>query len=242
MNTETSGPETTPPPPAELQGLQDYLRKNGLRMAVTVGLGLATVIGVALYRAKKAEGLQEAAQILNAARTAKDLETVLKDHASTPYAPLAALKLAKSFFNAGDYDQALNQYLEFKRVYPIHPMVEGAELGRIYCLEAKGQLEEALKSFSEFSASRPDHFLASQALFGQARCLEQLGRHAEAKTLYEDFIAAHPKSGWLPKAREMLALAVKKSHGGVDESDSSIVEKADPKEAQKPVPQDKPAP
>ena len=241
MNTETSSPETKPPQPAELQGLQDYLRDNGLRLAVTIGIALAIVIGVAVYRARRAASVTEAAQILNAARTAKDLEAIVKQHASTPYAPLATLKLAKSAFNAGDYDQALSQYTEFRRAYPDHPMVDGAELGRIYCLEAKGQLEEAFKAFAAFSELHPNHFLTVQALFGQARCLEQMGRYAEAKSLYEDFIAAHPDSGWLPKAKELLSLITKKTTGGKDLGDPAAAVKADQNGSQKPAPEDKPA-
>ena len=235
MNTDTQNAEAKPPQPDELQNLKDYLRENSLRLVVTAGIAIVVVIAVAVYRARKAESIVDAAQILNGAKTTKDIETVVEKHASTPYAPLAMLKLAKMHFNAGDYDKALTQYVEFRQKYPQHPMVDGAELDRIYCLEAMGRTEEALKGFADFSAQHPDHFLTAQAMFGQARCLEQTGRDQEAKTVYEDFIAAHPDSGWVSKAEELLALIVKKTKGGKDVSGTPATGTMETKEALAPV-------
>jgi TolA-binding protein len=212
-----------------LQNLKNYLQENSLKFIVMAVIVVAAIATVVVYRNKKTESIQNAGQILSGARTPQDLQSVVQKHDSTPYAPLAMLKLAKMHFNAGDYSQALTQYVEFQKKYPTHPMVDGAELGRVYCLEAQGQTEEALKGFVAFLTAHPDHFLSSQAMFGQARCLEQMGRDLEAKAVYEDFIVAHPDSPWTIKAKELLAVIVKKLKGGKDDSDLTEIEKEAPK-------------
>ena len=234
MNTENSSPENAPAPPQpeEIQDIRNYFRENGVKLLVMAGVVAVLVIGVWMYKERKKQSIVVASQILSAAKTPKDLETIVSSHASTPYAPLAMLKLAKNYFNAGDYDRAMAQYAEFKQKYPQHPMADGAELDRVYCVEAKGQTEEALKGFASFAESHTNHFLAPQSMFGQARCLEQLGRHPEARTIYEDFIAAHPDSGWVSKAEELLALNTRKLKGGKNDADTAgdaPVKKEEPK-------------
>jgi TolA-binding protein len=224
MNTDTSSTERRPPEQDPLQNARNYLQANALRLTLTGGIVLAAIIGVTVYKARKVESDRDAAQIFTAARSDKDLETIISQHASTPYAPIAMLKLAKIRFNAGDYDGALRQYAEFKQKYPQHAMADGAEVGRIYCLEAKGQVEDALKGFAAFAAEHPNHFLAPQAIFGHARCLEQMGQYAEAKAAYEDFMAAHPDSGWAPKAEELLSLIVKKTQGKTEAGAAPVIE------------------
>jgi len=241
MNTDTSTAESPTPEQDPLQNAKNYLQANALRWALTGGIVLAVIIGVTVYKAKKVESDRNAAQILTAARSDKDLQTIIGQHASTPYAPMAMLKLAKMRFDAGDYDGALKQYAEFKQKYPQHAMIDGAEVGRIYCLEAKGQIEDALKAFAAFASEHPTHFLAPQATFGQARCLEQLGQYAEAKAVYEDFMAAHPDSGWAPKAEEMLSLIVKKTQGRTEPGAAPVMEMPVNKDAPKAPAEEKPS-
>ena len=241
MNTDTNSTENRALEQDQLQSARDYLRANALRFTITAGIVLAAIIGVTVYRARQVESDRNAAQILTAARSAKDLETIVQQHAATPYAPIAMLKLAKSHFNNGDYDGALRQYAEFKQKYPQHLMVDGAEIGRIYCLEAKGQVEDALKAFAAFAAEHPNHFLAPQATFGQARCLEQMQRYPEAKAVYEDFMAAHPNSGWAPKAEELFSLLVKKMQNKTGDSTAPVMEMPVNKDAPKAPAEEKPS-
>lgn len=194
----------------ELQELKEFLRNYGKPIAVGICVVLAVIIVLVLHHGHAREQIQQASQMLSSARTVKDLETLTVQYSSTPAAPQALMKLAKAHFDSGNYDIALNKYSEFKLKFPNHQMAGGAELGKIHCLEARGQLQEALSAFTAFIAEHPDYFLVSQAIFGQGRCLEQLGRHREAKALYEDFIAAHPESAWIPRAEELLASVSRK--------------------------------
>lgn len=188
----------------EFQELKDVLRKQGKPIAVGLCIALAVTMSVVLYRNRTRAKVQQASHMLSSARTVQDLEAITMQHPSSAVAPLAMIKLAKAYYNAGKYDMALDKYIEFKLKFPDHQMAAAAELGRIHCLEAGGRLGEAYEAFTAFWADHPDDFLTSQAVFGRARCLEQLGRYREAKELYEGFIEAHPKSGWTSRAEELL--------------------------------------
>jgi len=189
----------------EIRQLMRFLRIHAIPMAVGTCIILVAIIAVLLYRDYRRKGIEKASLMLSLAYSVQDLETLVAQHRSTPTAPLALMKLAKAYFDSGNYDMALNKYAEFEMEYPDHPLVEVAELGKAHCLEARGQLEEALSAFIAFSAQQPDHFLTSQAIFGQARCLEQLRRYREAKALCEDFVTLHPESGWVLRAEQSLA-------------------------------------
>lgn len=197
-------------PQDEFQELREFFRSYGKPVAAAACIILAVITALALYRIHTRTGIRQASLLLSSAQTLQDLETLVEQHPATPVAPLAVMKLAKVYFDSGNCDMALNKYVEFKLKFPEHQMAVAAELGRIHCMEAKGQLEDALMAFTAFSAKHPGHFLTPQAVFGQGRCLEQLGRYREAKALYEDFIAAHPESGWIPRTEELLASVTRK--------------------------------
>jgi tetratricopeptide (TPR) repeat protein len=188
----------------ELARVKAILRTHGLRTAIWIALALLIVVGGRVYRGHKAQAKVNASAMLMSARTVQDLEALVEQYASTPSAPLAMLKLAKAYYDFGNYDLAFNRYVDFLERYPEHEMRGIAELGKLHGLEARGQTREALDGFERFVAANPGHFLEAQAVFGKARCLEQAGRKEEARVVYEDFIAARPDSGWATRAEEML--------------------------------------
>ena len=188
----------------EWQLLKDAILSNGTRIALGIGAVLIMIIAVSVYRGRISGRLEEASTRLTNARSLDDLEVLVEDYPSTPTAPLALLKLAKGYFNSGNYDTALSKYSDFQRIYAKHSMIEIAELGKIHCMEAKGLTEEAITAFASFAAAHPDHYLTPQATLGQGRCLEQIGRLEEAKKIYESFIDEHPESEWLSKAEDIL--------------------------------------
>ena len=203
MNTEQT---TTPAVHVhEVQQLADYLRTNGKVLAVTVGVVLVAGLAVQTYRIRTRNTMTAAAEKLSTVRSIQELEALVADYPKAPTTPIALLRLAKAQFDAGNFDAALAKYTEFSLKFPTHPFAAGAELGRIHCMEARGQYNEAQAAFAAFAASHANHFLAPQAIFGEGRCLEQLGRLRDAKALYEEFIAAHPDSEWKPRVEEMLS-------------------------------------
>jgi len=188
----------------ELLALKETYEKH--RMPVLVGLCVvvAVIVAVPLSRSRREAKIHDAMAALGKARTAQDLESLVGKYPSTPAATLAALRLAKTYYNTGSYELALAQYTEFLGRNAEHEMAPAAEMGRIHCVEAMGQTEAALADFATFAGKDPSHYLVPQAVFGQGRCLEQLNRHEEAKALYGDFVLRNPESGWLARAEELL--------------------------------------
>ncbi len=188
----------------ELLALKEMYEKH--RMPVLAGLCVvvAIVVVVPLSRSRREAKIRDAMAALGKAQTAQDLESLVGKYPSTPAGTLAALRLAKTYYNTGSYELALTQYTEFLGRNAGHEMAAAAEMGRIHCIEAMGQTEAALADFAAFAGKDPSHYLVPQAVFGQGRCLEQLNRHEEAKVLYEDFVLRNPESGWLARAEELL--------------------------------------
>lgn len=194
----------------ELAELHELIARFGREAAVVVLVVLCVVGGIMWYQRHVRTVAQRASAMLSAAKTAKDFEAVVEEYGSTSVGALAQLGLAKKQFDSRDYDAALAKYDEFKSKYPNHELTPASELGRIHCLEAKGQFEEALREFTAFVAAHPDHFLTPQAILGRGRCLDKLGKPDEARAVYEDFMASHSTSAWLSRAEELLAEAKKK--------------------------------
>ncbi|MFC1498328.1 tol-pal system YbgF family protein [Verrucomicrobiota bacterium] len=195
----------------ELKDLKEFLLSHGKYMVTGVCVILVFILAVTFYKSRTSTRIKEASRAFDTAKTVQDLESLESKYPSAQTTPLAMMRLAKIYFDTGNYELALYKYGEIKQKFPDHQAADSAELGRIHCMEAKNQLEEAAASFSEFSASHTNHFLRPQAIFGEARCLVQLGRYEHARTLYEDFIAAYPKSQWLPMAEELLDSVNQKS-------------------------------
>lgn len=207
--------------PAELQKLRQLLDTHGKPVAIAAGVVVATILVVNGIRMHRESKVEHASARLGSARSIQELDAVITDFGSTPAAPLARLRLARNLYDQGNYDAALNKYDEVLSEHPDHRFALGAELGRIHCMEAKGQTADALSAFAEFAADHPDHYLTPQAIFGSGRCLERMGQDGEARTLYEDFIAANPESGWLPRAEERLEKVLDRL--GPQEEDSAEV-------------------
>ncbi len=190
--------------PSELQTLMAACRRYG-RPAVYAGLVvLASMTAVRVYRNRQADRQRQAAELFWSAETADVFDVVTEDFPASPLAPMARLSAAHEHFAKGDFDRALERYLEFKEAHPDHFMVDTARMGVWHCQEAMGQTELALQEFSQFAAEQPDHWLAPQAVLGQARCLRQRARPEEAITVYEDFLAAGRHPDWEPMIQEQL--------------------------------------
>lgn len=190
--------------PEELEQLKSFFRSHGRTVTWVAVILLAAVLAGRAYRGHRLSAARNAAAAFATAGSVQDLEALVNEHKASPTAPLARLRLAKAYFDASNYELAMNVYGEVRDKHGEHPLAVSAEMGLAHCLEAKGQTEEALRGFEEFLERNPEHFLAPQAVFGKARCLDQLGRTRDAKATIEDYIASHPESRWTASADEML--------------------------------------
>jgi tetratricopeptide (TPR) repeat protein len=200
----TPGPTPQELPGDELAQLKAFLDKNGRLITWALFVALLVVLGVVMYRRRTEEKRARAMDILATGTSHRDFETVIDKYASTPAAPWALLRLAKTYYDSANFTTAEEKYAEFKERFPSHEMAPAAELGRVQCWEASGRMQEALDGYTAFTERHRNHFLMPQAQLGQGRCLEALGRFAEAKALYEDFLAQRPDSGWAQGVEALL--------------------------------------
>ncbi|MDA0577151.1 MAG: tetratricopeptide repeat protein [Verrucomicrobia bacterium] len=190
--------------PEDLHDPVQKLKRIGIPLVAGAGLALLVVLGLLYARSRADASRHDALMLMSSAQSFDELERVVSDFGKTPAAPLALLKIAHAYFNAGDYTLASKKYATFTATYATHAFAPVAELGTVHCVEAQGQFDAALRGFEDFAAKLPTHFLFAQATLGQARCLEQLGRLTQARIVYEQFLASHPQSPWTPHVEQLL--------------------------------------
>ncbi len=208
----------------EIKQLIERYGKPALTILIVVLIAIAAVL-ITVRRNHSKE--QTASALLSQARSIPDLDAILSDYGKTAVAPNALLSLAKLYFDTSNYEIAYAKYEEFINKYPDHQMLPTAELGRIYCIEARNYdsaLSDAATQFGAFAAEHKDSFLAPQAVFGQARCYEQLGQLEEARAVYEDFVANNTEGMWNMRAEDSLNQINKK----ISASNDGIMPTAEP--------------
>ncbi len=214
----------------------ETLRQYGIPSLLGVAIALAIGIPAFLYsnhvKARKASAME----LLSKARAPQELENILTSYGSTPAASLAMLRLAKVQYDQGLFDKSVQTYANFLSRFPSHEFRSVAEMGKIHCLEARGETEAALAAFAKFLAADPKHYLASQALLGKARCLQTLGKLDDARAVLEDFMAANPKSRWLSRVEEMLQQIQKAKDSPASGPTVSVVPPAQPDPVMLPEP------
>ena len=84
------------------------------------------------------------------------------------------LRLAKSYFDAGKFETALENYESLIGNAP-DGFADVPVVGKAQCLEALGKFAEAAKEFDAFAEANPDSFLSLTARLGAARSIAQGG-------------------------------------------------------------------
>jgi tetratricopeptide (TPR) repeat protein len=208
-DTSKTPQETDPKAPQhdELAEVKQFIDAYGKPIVTGILVVLIAVAAIQLFTSRRQSRNAEAARQLGAATTIPDFESIVENYGSTSSAPSALLAAAKLYYDNANYEIALAKYDAFIRDNPEAPMLTTAELGRIFCIEARNaeaSLQEAANAYAAFAKANPDSFLVSQAIFGQARCFEQLGELENARAVYEDFIAKHAESPWILRAENLL--------------------------------------
>ncbi|OVE73772.1 hypothetical protein BVX94_02920 [bacterium B17] len=188
----------------ELAAVKDFAHKYGTWLITGVCIALVFIAGTALYKHNAEKRLERASKALLQARTSQDIEAILENYGSTPTAPLALLRLAKTYYDAENYDVSINRYARFKTEYAEHEFLPVAELGEVHCLEAKNMLQQALLGFENFAVKYPENFLTVHAIMGKARCLREMGKIQEARAVYEDIMVNDPQGKWVPTIEDIL--------------------------------------
>jgi predicted negative regulator of RcsB-dependent stress response len=180
--------------PLEMLPLYDWWKANGGQFLITL-ITTAILLGGAFafvqYRsAKTANANKEMLQ----ATSLEELESVVAKYGSTKAGNAARIRLAKAYFDASNYEEALNVYDTCLRKGAPSGFAEIVDLGRAHALEALSRLDEALAVYETFNKASSDHFLHPQAQMGIARIYTLQGKKDEAKKLLETLKAQKTSS------------------------------------------------
>ena len=189
---EVSTPANQPIPthlPIELLPLYDWWRTNGSQFVVTLAVIAILSGGAFAFKQYRASRVSNANKELVRANTLEDLEALTAKYGSIQAGNAARLRLAKSYFDAARYEDALNTYDACLSKGAPKGFEEIARLGRAHALEGLNRLDEALAAYQAFAKESAGHFLEPQAQMGIARVYALQGKKDEAKKLLENLKA-----------------------------------------------------
>jgi predicted negative regulator of RcsB-dependent stress response len=193
-----------------------WLRHNGSTLVTGVALGVALIFGWQWWQnsnlehrvtaATQFEALTEAAQKDEREAVSDLAESLGREHADTPYALLAKLRLSTEQVEAGELDAGLQTLRSAEADSRNYPGLENLVTLRIARLQnALGRHEEALATLGGVKAY--------EALVAELRgdALRALDRDAEAYAAYEEALtrldAAAPSRTIVQMKRNELASA-----------------------------------
>jgi len=159
----------------ELEQLIQEL-KSTLPWFLAAGIVVAGYYGVRKYVADRRAAASEA---VSSAYTTDELEDAVAKFGSSKTGGILNLRLAKSYFDAGNYESALDIYGKLDGKAP-----DGFEdvpaVGKAQCLEALGKFAEATEAYDAFAEANEKSVLALTAKLGAARSISQAGDRAKA--------------------------------------------------------------
>lgn len=199
--------------------VQQWLRKNGVSIAIGIGLGLVMIFGWQQWKAHRANHEQAAATEYSALQAAvaqsrtneidMRTETLLKDYSDTAWSVFAAGERAQRNVLAGQLDKASGD-LDWAKAHAKDETLKTlVEVRAAQLKYAQGKPQDAIAALD---AIQGKSFVAlSQELRGDA--LVKLGRPDDARKAYQAALAAMgdsaPQRGVVQTKLDDLAAAGK---------------------------------
>ena len=186
--------------PPELIPVYDWWVKEGkstLAMVAAAVVVVASFYGVKDYMQKRNVAANAA---LESAVNVTDFEAAAADYGSTKLGGAIDLRLAKSYFDEGRYEDALKIYEKLSKK-GVTSFEDVALVGRAYALEGLKRYEEAGKAFAEYvESSSTNAYLLLTAKLGAARVQALAGdKDGAVKTL--EALAKESESDGMAKMR-----------------------------------------
>ena len=163
----------------ELIPLIEWWEKDGKQTVALLAVAAIAVGGWYGWKAHRESVRDAASASLTSAYTADELEEAVSRFSGQPVGGALKIRLAKSYFDAGRYEEALAQYEELL-ANPPDGFADIPAVGKAQCLEALGKFAEASAAFDAFTEANPKSFLALTAQLGAARSIAQSGDKAKA--------------------------------------------------------------
>ena len=183
----------------ELYPLIEWWEKDGKSTVIWLLAAAIVVGGYYGWKNHKAAVKTAASEALVNAYTTEEIEDAASKFSGSATAGALKLRLAKSYFDAGRFEEALAQYEALDGKAP-DGFADIPVVGKAQCLEALGQFAEAQKAFDAFAEANPKSYLALTAQLGAARCLAQAGDKKAALARIDALKAANKEEG-IDKAR-----------------------------------------
>ena len=183
----------------ELYPLIEWWEKDGKSTVIWLLVAAIAVGGYYGWKNHRAAVKAAAADALVSAYTTEEIEDAVSKFSGSATEGALKLRLAKSYFDAGRYDEALAQYEALDGKAP-DGFAEIPVVGKAQCLEAQGKFAEAQKAFEAFAEANPKSCLKLTAQLGVVRCLAQSGDKKGALARVET-LKAEVKDDEISKAR-----------------------------------------
>ena len=183
----------------ELYPLIEWWEKDGKSTVIWLLAAAIVVGGYYGWKNHKAAVKVAASEALVNAYTTEEIEDAAAKFSGSATAGALKLRLAKSYFDAGRYEEALAQYEALDGKAP-DGFADIPVVGKAQCLEALGKFAEAQTAFDAFAEANPKSYLKLTAQLGAARCLAQAGDKKAALARIDALKAANKEEG-IEKAR-----------------------------------------
>lgn len=171
--------------PIELLPLFDWWKANGSQFVITLVTVVVVAGGAFAFKQVRDNKISGANKELLKANSLEDIESAVAQYGSTKAGNAARLRLAKAYYDASKYEEALKAYEVCLSKGAPKGFAEIAELGRAHALEGLNRLDDALAAYLAFDKASSDHYLQPQAQMGIARVYTMQGKKDEAKKLLE---------------------------------------------------------
>ena len=183
----------------ELIPLVEWWEKDGKSTVIWLLVAAIAVGGWYGWKNHKAAVKAAASDALVNAYTTEEIEDAVAKFSGSATAGSLKLRLAKSYFDAGRYGEALAQYEALIGNAP-DGFADIPAVGKAQTLEALGKFDEAAAAFDAFAEANPKSYLTLTAQLGAARCFVQQGDKAKALARIEALKQANKEDG-IEKAR-----------------------------------------
>ena len=183
----------------ELYPLIEWWEKDGKSTVIWLLVAAIAIGGYYGWKNHRAAVKAAAADALVNAYTTEEIEDAVSKFSGSATEGALKLRLAKSYFDAGRYDEALAQYEALDGKAP-EGFSDIPVVGKAQCLEALGKFAEAQKAFDAFAEANPKSYLTLTAQLGAVRCLAQADDKKGALARVETLKTAN-KDDEISKAR-----------------------------------------
>ena len=174
----------------ELLPLIEWWEKDGKSTVIWVVVAALAVAGWYGWKSHRAAKLEAASDALVSAFTTEEIEDGVAKFSGTAAAKPLKMRLAKSLFDAGRFEEAMATYDELA-ADPAEGFESVPAVGKAQCLEALGRFDEASAAFDAFAEASPSNYLALTAQLGAARCFAQAGDKKKALARIDALKAAN---------------------------------------------------